>query len=71
MLLSRRPSDNLVQVPGMNGPNISEAGAPVGPRNGSSGRSVVNPKFPIFFNQSRHFAGYREKWPAVCGGGNR
>jgi len=40
------------------------AGAPVGPRRGQFGRGVVGPNFPLFFNQSRHFAGDCEKWPA-------
>jgi len=35
--------------------------APVGPaRRGNFGRGVVNPNFPLFFDQSRHFAGDRE-----------
>jgi len=47
------------------------AGAPVGPRSGQFGRAVVNPKFPLFFNQSRGFPGDREKWPAGRGRGYR
>jgi len=48
------------------------AGAPVGPRRGNlSGRGVVNPNFPMFFNHSRGFPGDREKWPAGRGGGYR
>ena len=47
------------------------AGAPVGPRSGYFGRGVVNPNFPMFFNQSRGFPGDREKWPAGRGRGYR
>jgi len=47
------------------------AGAPVGPRSGQFGRGLVNPNFPMFFNQSRGFPGDREKWPARRGGGYR
>jgi len=47
------------------------AGAPVGPRSGQFGRGVVNPNFPLFFNQSRGFPGDREKWPAGRGRGYR
>jgi len=47
------------------------AGAPVGPRSGQFGRGVVNPNFPMFFNQSRGFPGDREKWPAGRGRGYR
>ena len=47
------------------------AGAPVGPRSGQFGWGVVNPNFPMFFNQSRGFPGDREKWPARRGGGYR
>ena len=47
------------------------AGAPVGPRSGNFGRGVVNPNFPLFFNQSRGFPGDRGKWPAGRGGGYR
>jgi len=48
------------------------AGAPVGLRGGrSSGRGVVNPNFPMFFNQSRRFARDHEKWPMGRGGGYR
>ena len=43
-------------------------GAPVGPRRGRlSGRGVVNPNFPLFFDRSRGFPGDREKWPARGG----
>jgi len=48
------------------------AGAPVGPRGrGLSGRGVVNPNVPLFFNQSRGFPGDHEKWPAGRGRGYR
>jgi len=47
------------------------AGAPVGPSSGQFGRGVVNPRFPLFFNQSRGFPGDREKWPAGRGRGYR
>ena len=47
------------------------AGAPVGLRRVNVGRGVVNPNFPMFFNQTRRFAGDREKWPAGRGGGYR
>jgi len=50
---------------------IVVAGAPVGPRSGQFGRGVVNPNFPLFFNQSRGFPGDREKWPAGRGRGYR
>jgi len=44
-------------------------GAPVGPRRGGlSGRGVVNPRFPMFFNQSRRIVGDHEKWPVRRGG---
>jgi len=46
-------------------------GAPVGPRSGFVGRGVVNPNFPLFFNQSRRFAGDHEKWPMGRGRGYR
>jgi len=43
--------------------------APVGPRGrGYFGRGVVNPKFPMFFNHARRFAGDHEKWPVQRGG---
>jgi len=48
--------------------------APVGPRGrgrGNFGRGVVNPNFPMFFNQARRFAGDHEKWPVRRGGGYR
>jgi len=47
------------------------AGAPVGPRSGQFGRGVVNPNFPMFFNQSRGFLGDRGNWPARRGRGYR
>ena len=48
------------------------AWAPVGPRGaGLSGRGVVNPRFPLFFNQSRQFVGDGGKLPAGRGGGYR
>jgi len=47
------------------------AGAPVGPRSGNFGRGVVNPNFPMFFNQSRRFTGDHEKWPVGRGRGYR
>jgi len=50
---------------------IVVAGAPVGPRSGRFGRGVVNPNFPLFFNQSRRFAGDHEKWPVGRGRGYR
>jgi len=46
--------------------------APVGPRReGNFGRGVVNPRFPMFFNQSWRFAGDHEKWPVGRGKGYR
>jgi len=46
-------------------------GSPVGPRRGGIGRGVVNPRFPMFFNQSQRFAGDHEKWPVGRGRGYR
>jgi len=44
----------------------------VGPRRrGNFGRGLVNPNFPMFFNQSRGFTGDHGKWPVGCGGGYR
>jgi len=46
--------------------------APVGPKRSENfGRGVVNPNFPMFFNQSRRFAGDHEKWPMGRGRGYR
>jgi len=45
--------------------------APVGPRSDMSGRGVVNPRFSMFFNQSRRFAGDHGNWPVGGGRGRR
>jgi len=52
--------------------SVYVAGAPVGPRMGNlSGRGMVNPNIPLFFDQSRGFPGDRGKRPAGRGGGCR
>jgi len=70
--IPRGPKGYVAGAPGGRGRGSGYvAGAPVGPRSGQFGRGVVNPNFPMFFNQSRGFPGDRGKRPAGGGGGYR